>query len=260
MNEGTKLSHQEVAEHVLQIYTKALQDQKLLKSILSEFCMLNYFGKFFYEQEKVASHLISNFHGTSYELARISINEPLRFTEWEPVDSFEEPTEDELGVGIISSPKMSFPSLSLSTPVRSFTVARKRTVSESSQPNNNNSKLQKTEWNREQSNSCKKSGLNCQEKISPQSLEPLLPDDIKYLTAYGTVRYTNRTVATMDPKRMKRGSLIRLRDRFCQLHIGYECDEHAIGVTNCKIWTIRYSVSSRVTPRNLLNSFKDVET
>lgn len=95
--------------------------------------------------------------------------------------------------------------------------------------------------------------------LSPQTLQPLLPANIRYLTACGTIRYSKRVLPTMDPKRIKQRSLVRLRDRFCQLYIGFECDEHVIGVTNCKIWTIKYSVSSRVTPRNLLKSFNEVD-
>lgn len=63
---------------------KSLQDHKTLKSILSEFCILDYFGKFYYEQDKVASHLITNFHGSSYELTSLTINDSSHLIEWGP--------------------------------------------------------------------------------------------------------------------------------------------------------------------------------
>lgn len=95
--------------------------------------------------------------------------------------------------------------------------------------------------------------------VSPQTIQPLFPENIRHLTAFGTIRYPRRSVPTKDLKKIKHQSLLRLRDRFCQLYLGFECDEHVIGVTNCKIWTIRYSVSSQVAPRNLLKSFNEVE-
>lgn len=61
-------------------------------------------------------------------------------------------------MGLIMTPKLAFPSLSLLTPVRDFPQARKRTLSETSLHSFNESKFQKTEESDPQSSSTKKTG------------------------------------------------------------------------------------------------------
>lgn len=96
-------------------------------------------------------------------------------------------------------------------------------------------------------------------EMSSPIIQKLRPDDLKYLSAQGTIRYPKKAIATTDPKRIKHHSIISPRDRFCQLDMGFQCDKDVKDLTSNKIWRIRYCVSSRVTPRNLLTLFNEVE-
>lgn len=86
------------------------------------------------------------------------------------------------------------------------------------------------------------------------TLHIILPTNIKYMTAKGTVRYARkRMLPESDPKRIKYHRLTGPRDRFCKLELGFQYDKHAI--SQCKLWLIKYSSDSRVAPRNLLSAF-----
>lgn len=92
--------------------------------------------------------------------------------------------------------------------------------------------------------------------MSSPSIRKLIPEDLKYILAQGTIRYPKKLISSNDPKRVKHHSIISPRDRFCQLDLGFELESNKKDV---KIWRIRYCISSKVAPKNLLKLFNEVE-